>query len=102
MPEYLPVTSTSEYGQALIELQRDIPKYIKATGLQTEVTVRIPKPLVELIFKRGENAYNSVKKGLTNSLGQFCAIGHWSMGQDENGENYIHFKLLPERVRDGD
>jgi hypothetical protein len=102
MPVYQVITFSAEYADALRQLQNDIPRYIDASGLPTKVTVVLPKPLVRLIIKYGDTSYETVKKSLTEALSQFCAIGEWSRGQDDRKQDYIKFKLLPERVRDGD
>jgi hypothetical protein len=101
--DYQPITSTREYSEALTKLQEDVPKFIGVAGLHTKTTVRLPKPLVDLIVKRGDMAYESVKRSLAKSLGQFCEIGDWSRGKEgpENKrQDYIQFKLIPERVED--
>ncbi len=104
MADYQIITNMTEYMDALAQFQRDIPQYIQNVGgLRTKVTVRLPKPLTDLVVRRGDVSYGFVSKKLTATLGQFCEIGEWFKGKDEKGHDYIQFKLIPpERVRDGD
>lgn len=101
MDTYTTITNTTEFADALKRLQNDIPRYMAASG-RRKATVSLPKPLVDLVEKRGNVSYELVKQSLNERLSQFCAIGEWERGKDDRGDNYIHFKLIPERVRDGD
>lgn len=101
MATYQVITNTTEYRDALFQLQADIQQYLAVSGRRS-TTVYLPKSLTDLIVKRGKSSYELVVKDVTTSLSQFYEIGDWSMGVDEKGKNYIRFRLFPERARDGD
>lgn len=94
------ITATQVYGAALRAILNDV--IVLQNHGMFRTPMRIPRSLVTAIGRRpdSEMAYDEVRFGIEALLNEFCLVGNWTRGKDEEGKDYIQFYLLPEKVMD--
>lgn len=93
------ITATTVYSDAIKVIRADVERLSRHGLIRTPV--RVPSSLVSILKKRPDRdfALREVKDGITVALNDYCLVGHWTEGVDENGA-YIQFYLEPEKVKD--
>jgi hypothetical protein len=87
------ITQSKEYESAITRVIRDILLLQVTVGIK-RMRVRLPDDLVRKISDNS-STLELVSRGFSKRLEQFCPIGEWSSGKDENERPYIQFYLLP-------
>jgi hypothetical protein len=88
------ITQSREYETAISRVIKDILLLRGTVGIM-RMRVRLPDDLVRKIGD-SSSTLDLVSRGFGKRLGEFCPIGEWSSGKDENEKPYIQFYLLPE------
>jgi hypothetical protein len=87
------ITQSREYESAIARVIKDILLLQGTVGIK-RMRVRLPDDLVRKIGD-SSSTLDLVRRGFGKRLEQFCLIGEWSSGKDENERPYIQFYLLP-------
>jgi hypothetical protein len=90
---YQSITETKEFQEGIKKVQGDILLWIRFSGRPT--SVNLPRDLVDLINRRGDAAYESVKRTFTNRITPLCPVRNWERGKDENEVDFIKFDIVP-------
>lgn len=93
------ITATTVYSDSIKAIRADVERLFRHGMIR--MPARVPSSLVSVLKKRADRdfALREVKDGIAVALNDYCLVGSWTEGVDENGA-YIQFYLEPEKVKD--
>lgn len=93
------ITNTRVYSDSVNQLRKDAEAWFRTSDKSTHM--RLPASLVSIIRKRrdSEVAYKDVVDGVTAVLGDYCFVGKWESGREDDVE-FIQFVISKEMVED--